>query len=124
MFYISNHKAYIKKSSNFKYSNKINFAIQAGPPLIVNDKIPKLKKGAASRTALAINNKGHIILVVTEFTQISTTFLANFLKKELNCKNALNLDGGGSSQLYINQSKLKHHILGLTPLPDPICLYN
>jgi exopolysaccharide biosynthesis protein len=52
------------------------------------------------RTAIGILNNGFWLLAVTQ--SISIPELADIMAK-LNCKDAINLDGGGSSDLYISK---------------------
>lgn len=123
IFYIENNKAYINNLNTFNSMSNISFAIQSGPILVKNGRIPKLKDSFASRTAIGIKKNGHIIMVVSENTQVTTTFIAKFMKNKLKCYNALNLDGGGSTQMYINTQNVSSQVIGLTKLPDPICLH-
>ena len=58
------------------------------------------------RTAIGIINKNHYIFVVSdgrtnESEGLSLYELATFMKN-LGCKTAYNLDGGGSSTMYFN----------------------
>jgi uncharacterized protein YigE (DUF2233 family) len=79
-------------------------AIQAGPRLVVNGKVPKLKSEISQKTAIGINRKGEVILLTTLYP-FSVNELAKLMAKPeskggLGCRYALNLDGGSSSQLY------------------------
>jgi len=124
IFSIENNHASINKYNELNKLKNISFAIQSGPALIVkNQIIKKLKKSYARRTAIGIKKNGHVIVVVTENTQITTTFLANFMNNKLQCEDALNLDGGGSTQLSINLPNYQYQVIGLTQLPDAICLF-
>ena len=66
-----------------------------------------------ARTAVGILKNGHWILAVVEKSVLTGSpgmtiaELATFMK-ELKCEYALNLDGGGSSTLYINQAIINH----------------
>lgn len=121
IFYIKNNKPYITNIKNFDHSSKINFAIQSGPRLIINGKIPSLKKGHAERSAMGINDKKEVILLVTENSPISTTTLAKTMKAyPINCQYAINLDGGSSTQLKANFDSLKLYIRGFSNVSDAI----
>lgn len=105
VFYVKNNNAYIVPSKNFQSSNDISFAVQSGPRLVVNGAIPSLKPGVDERSALCITRDGKVIIAATENTPIATKDLAKILKQSnknggLDCQNALNLDGGSSTQLY------------------------
>lgn len=79
------------------------FAIQAGPRLLVNSGIPStLKEGMDQRSAIGITADGLIVLAVTDRTWLSLTEFAQWMRSSEGggCASALNLDGGHSSQLY------------------------
>ncbi|OGV33664.1 MAG: hypothetical protein A3E88_06680 [Legionellales bacterium RIFCSPHIGHO2_12_FULL_35_11] len=121
IFYINNNKASITNIENYFPKKGISFAIQSGPRLIIDGKIPSLKPGLAERTALGITKTGKIIIVVTNNNPLTTTALANIMKSyPLNCKNALNLDGGGSTQLYAKINNLKINVTGFSEVSDAI----
>ena len=85
---------------------KIEMAVQAGPRLVIQGEIPKLKAALDRRTGIGIRRDGHIFLAVV-LDEISTTDFAELFSKPekeggLGCNNALNLDGGSSTQLYFN----------------------
>lgn len=80
-----------------------SFAIQAGPRLVVNGSIPAtLKEGMDQRTGMGFTADGLIILAVTDKAWLSMTEFAQWMRSSEGggCSNALNLDGGHSSQLY------------------------
>lgn len=119
IFYIHKNQAYIKNIKSFNSDKNIEFAIQSGPRLIIEGKIPSLKPGFAERTALGITKTGEIIVLVTKNSPLTTTSLAKILKNSpLNCENAINLDGGGSSQLYANLPDFKLNSIGFSEVSD------
>lgn len=121
VFYILNNKPHINPTSNFNTNQDISFAVQAGPRLIINGSIPKLKPGYAERTALGITKTGEVIILVTQNTPISTTELAKIMKNPpLKCENALNLDGGSSTQLFVNLSNFNLNVSGFSEVSDAI----
>lgn len=79
------------------------FAIQAGPRLLVNSSIvPTLKEGLDQRSAIGMTAEGLIVLAVTDRAWLSLTEFAQWMRSSEGggCVSALNLDGGHSSQLY------------------------
>lgn len=121
IFTIKDNIPHISSLKKFHYDNTIDFAIQSGPRLIINRHIPHLKPGIAERSAIGITKNNKIILLVTDNAMITTNELANLmLSPPLNCSNALNLDGGSSSQLVSNIGK--HHLIvhGLSKLSDAV----
>lgn len=121
VFAIQNNKATLSSYRQFQGVRDASFAIQTGPRLLINGKIPALKPGRAERTAIGITAKGEVILLVTEYNPLTTTELAELLQKApLNCKQALNLDGGSSSQLYAKTDKLALSVHGFSQVSDGI----
>lgn len=121
IFYIRNNKAYISSLNHFNYSKNIEFAVQSGPRLLVNGLIPSLKPGIADRTALGITADGKIIIVVSNNAAMSTRQLAKVMKSPpLSCINAINLDGGSSSQLYARIRSFILNVHGFSNVSDAI----
>lgn len=96
--------------------DKAVYALGAGPTLVKNNAVflttileefgSDVAGGRAPRTALATAKDGHIIMAVVDGRQqhsIGMTLLelAGFMR-EIGAVNALNLDGGGSSEMVIN----------------------
>lgn len=110
----------IKHSSQYKKGACSN-AIQAGPRIVINGNIPKLKNETSRKTAIGINKKGEMIIVASS-SRIPIKTLANsFRKKEteggLDCPNALNLDGGSSSQLYFSANDFELSLPSFVGIP-------
>lgn len=121
VFTIKNNKAKIFSLSQFNPSKKIDFAIQAGPRLLVNNRIPPLKAGDADRTALGITADNRVIIVVTSNAAMSTSKLAYLLRsKPLSCVDAINLDGGSSSQLYAHLGSFLLNARGFSHVSDAV----
>lgn len=123
IFYIKNNKAHLSSMSQFRSHQDIDFAIQSGPRLIINGKIPSLKPGIADRTALGITQEGKVILLVSNSASMSTKQLAQLMKSPpLSCVNAINLDGGSSSQLYAHIHSFKLNVHGFSNVSDAIVI--
>lgn len=121
IFYIKNQKAYLTSASQYSPDRQIEFAIQSGPRLLVNNRIPPLKPGRAERSALGITHDGRVIVLVTDNMPLSTTELAQLMKAQpLNCENALNLDGGSSSQLRAQLDSFQLDVHGFSNVSDAV----
>jgi uncharacterized protein YigE (DUF2233 family) len=121
IFYIQGEQAYLKKILRYHPVQKPDFALQTGPRLIINGQIPKLKPGFAERSALGITQSGEVIILVTENAPMTTTMLAHHMQSPpLNCVQALNLDGGSSSQLYAHMGDFHINDHGLSNVSDAI----
>lgn len=113
-------KEYIR---NPKYKN----AIQCGPRLVINDNVPKLKPGIAERSAICTNHNNEILIIITNNHPISINKFAHILAQSetrngLGCRNALNLDGGSSSQLYSQITNKRLFLPGLSGLTDALLI--
>lgn len=126
IFYIKEGKPHIVSQKSFKNQKNIQFAVQCGPRLIVDGKIPiTLKPGLDSRSALGITKDDQVILAVTENLKLSTTEFAHILHRlpidgGLGCTNALNLDGGSSTQLYAKLKNFNLNLKGYNGVTDAI----
>jgi len=126
VFYVKHNKAYLVRANKYYHNRHVDFALQAGPRLVINGRIPALKPGVDERTALCItrsNNK--VIIAATENTPITTTELANALstsekKGGLGCYNALNLDGGSSTQLYAKIDNFSLNVPNFNTVTDAV----
>ncbi len=127
VFYIVNNMPKITRLKDFsKDGKKIEFAVQSGPRLIVNNQIPhSLKPGIDNRSALGITKANKVILLVTEDLSLTTTQLAKKMNQSeadggLDCIAALNLDGGSSSQMYAKEGDFSVEVIGYSAVTDAI----
>ncbi|WP_454780946.1 phosphodiester glycosidase family protein [Legionella sp. WA2022007384] len=121
IFYIKNNKAYISSLKHFNHDNDIEFAIQSGPRLLIKQKIPSLKPGIADRSALGITGDGRIIILVSTNAAMTTNKLAQLLRSPpLSCIDAINLDGGSSSQLYAHIGSFLLNVHGFSNVSDAV----
>ena len=79
------------------------FVVQGIPRLVVGGKVQALKPQVAERTAVCA--RGNVVVIVVS-TKAETTPFARFLADPpdqggLGCRDALNLDGGPSTQLVV-----------------------
>lgn len=121
VFYIKNNVPHLATHRQFRWVKGASFALQSGPRLIINKKIPSLKPGVAERSALGITSDNQIIILVTDNAPLSTTDLAKLMRASpLNCKDALNLDGGSSTQLSAHFKTLDISVHGFSKVSDAI----
>lgn len=121
IFYVKNKTAFISSAKRFKHEKDIEFAIQSGPRLLVNGRIPSLKIGNADRSALGITADGKVIILVSTNAAMSTRQLAKLMKSPpLSCINAINLDGGSSSQLYAHIGSFLLNVHSFSNVSDAI----
>lgn len=103
----------ISINTNPKWEN-VNHIISGGPYLVKNNEIftdltaERLQSigGKNPRTAIGYTKENDLILVAVDGREgssvgLTITELAHFMKS-LNCVNAINLDGGGSTVMYVD----------------------
>lgn len=79
-------------------------ALESKPRLIVDGKIQSFKpQGPARRSAIGIDGSGRVLLVAT-MEYLTLDEWAALLARDFGCRQALNLDGGPSTQLTIRGS--------------------
>ena len=121
VFYIEHGKPYIKSARHFHKNSNIEFAIQSGPRLLVDGHIPSLHPGYAERTVLCILPNQEVAVVITQYYPASLTHLARILQKApLHCQQAINLDGGSSTQFLAKFSGFYHYMSGISSVSDAI----
>ncbi len=119
IFQIAKEKPAIIPLRSFKANAETEMALQVGPRLVVNGEIPQFKPSLARRSGVGIRRNGNIIIAVTANDEISMEEFAN-LFRGLECVDALNLDGGGSSQLYFSLNGFKLEVPGISRIANAI----
>lgn len=104
IFEVRRNQVRISHRSEFK-SEAVIEAVQAGPRLLIGGKATEVRDNSTTkRSGVCIDKKGRLILFAgpSWLSGISLTELqATLLRPELGCVEALNFDGGGSTQLYV-----------------------
>jgi len=96
-------------------------ALQVGPRLVVAGEALALKRQAARRTALCVLPDGRLNVLVAG-SPLWAGDLAGFLKDQ-GCTDALNLDGGPSSQLYLSRAGIVVDEPGSSPVPVAVGIF-
>ena len=128
VFYRNGRTSNIVPPDVFQFQPGIEMALQAGPRLVVDGKIPKLKEAVARRSGIGIQKNGEIVIAITDETpktlqEFATMFQKPEEKGGFGCPNALNLDGGRSSQLYFDYSGFKLDISGIARVTNAITVF-
>lgn len=100
-------------------------ALQSGPLLLQRGATVQVVNGLgryARRTVIGIDKQGSIIVGVTDaligglsFSEIQELFMN--ARWQLDAADLLNLDGGGSAQLYVKSGKFEEWLSGTTEVP-------
>jgi uncharacterized protein YigE (DUF2233 family) len=96
--------------------------VQGIPRLLVGGKVPPLKPQVAERTVVCAG--GNIVVLVIS-TKVEATAFARFLadppdRGGLGCSDALNLDGGPSTQLVVKLPALALSLPGGWAVPNAL----
>jgi uncharacterized protein YigE (DUF2233 family) len=125
VFFVQDRKAKIVHTRDFQNIDQrsITEAIQCGPRLVVDGHPTDLKDQWARRTGMGITANGKVLIAVCD-SEMSLRQWAKFwaAKNGLHCEQALNLDGGGSSQLSIKSNDSNIQIDGVWPVPDAVVI--
>jgi uncharacterized protein YigE (DUF2233 family) len=124
VFLVTSGRASIVHTRDYKPHPRITQALQVGPRLVVNGQLVKLKPQSARRTALGVMKDGRVALLVSEgelrLTQLAETMRASESQGGLDCPNALHLDGGPSSQMFVNTPKFQLNVAGGWGVPNGV----
>jgi len=103
-------------------------ALQSGPLLLNRGAPVEIMRGLgryARRAVIGIDRDGRLIVAVTDavlgglsFAELQDLFANS--KAQLDTPDLLNLDGGGSAQLYLKAGKFEEWIVGTTQVPVAI----
>jgi uncharacterized protein YigE (DUF2233 family) len=125
VFFVQDRKAKIVHTRDFQNIDQrsITEAIQCGPRLVVDGHPTDLKDQWARRTGIGISANGKVLIAVCD-NELPLRQWAKFwaAKDGLHCEQALNLDGGGSSQLSIKSKNTQFQIDGVWPVPDAVVI--
>ncbi|MBI4527899.1 MAG: phosphodiester glycosidase family protein [Deltaproteobacteria bacterium] len=106
-------------------SNQADEALQAGPLLILKSVALNVTRGAGKqnrRTLIGLDKEQRLVIAVTDSLVggLSWVELQEFFSAPewpVRLIDLLNLDGGGSAQLYVRGAQLEDHVLGTTEVP-------
>jgi len=96
VFFVSGNSAKIVTTSQFKSDPSIRIATQSGPALLLDGVIPSIfaveSANKLRRNGVGIGKNGNVVFAVSD-GNISFYDFALFFKEQLNCSDALFLDG-------------------------------
>ena len=118
VFWVKNGVAHLSHTRDFPASLAPDEAIQCGPRLVVGGKVTKLKPQWARRTGVGVDRQGRVVIAVSN-GDLSLDEWARLWASPsgLGCTDALNMDGGPSTQLAVRGSG-ELDVPGGWPVPD------
>ncbi len=127
VFGIKNQRPFIVDRDHFSPPDA-DGGLQSGPLLIIKGKILTVTRGAGKqsrRSLIGIDKDQRLIIAATDsflgglsWVEIQEFFSSKVWK--MGIMDLLNLDGGGSTQLYIKNAALEEHVTGATDVPVAI----
>ena len=121
VFVIRDDRASITHTRDYKGSPRTQEAMQCGPRLVVAGKVTDLKPQWARRSGVGIDADGKVVLAVSDGALSFDDWAAIWADKNgLNCRDAINLDGGPSTQMSVISAKHPVTVRGGWPVPDAI----
>lgn len=103
---------------NQKQYGDVQLALQVGPRLVVDRRVQTFKESTVDRrSAIGVTPDGAVMIAMSEqplWLKEWATVLAKY------CTQALNLDGGGSSQISFHDKGVSFDIDGDTPVPNAV----
>jgi uncharacterized protein YigE (DUF2233 family) len=123
VFTIRHGRAAIVHTRDYRPSRYTTMAVQCGPRLVVDGKATQLKPQWARRTGIGIDRTGKVIIAIADGEISFDDWAAQWAAHDrLDCLNALNLDGGGSTQLAVSAAGKHESVAGLWPVPDAVLI--
>lgn len=103
-------------------------ALQAGPLLLSKGAALPVTRGAGKqsrRSLIGLDKERRLTIAITDsllggLSWVEMQEFFSFPKWQINITDLLNLDGGGSAQLYIRASQFEEHVAGTTDVPVAI----
>jgi uncharacterized protein YigE (DUF2233 family) len=124
IFYLSAGRAAVVETQAFlKKRPRADLATQSGPMLVIDGRLhprfDRLSTSVKTRNGVGVRADGQVIFVLSEET-VSFDAFARLFRDWLNCPNALFLDGGSASSLYMPTF---NHFGNIVPLGPMLAVY-
>jgi uncharacterized protein YigE (DUF2233 family) len=120
VFYVTGATAGILETGAYlRQRLQPDLATQSGPMLVINGKLhPRFDRKSTSlkaRNGVGLKDAHTVIFAISE-SDVSFDAFARLFRDRLQCSNALFLDGGSASSLYVPSLKRSGNILSLGPM--------
>ncbi|MBI2083454.1 MAG: phosphodiester glycosidase family protein [Deltaproteobacteria bacterium] len=101
---------------------KVEIAIQVGPRLVIDGRIPSFKpeEEPHRRSAIGVTKEGKILIAIAD-EPIEMKKWAELIQRY--APFAMNLDGGGSSQISVRLKDLSLELIGTTAIPNAVAVF-
>jgi uncharacterized protein YigE (DUF2233 family) len=124
IFGVRDSVPFVTHRDNFQ-TTLVSQALQSGPLLLNKGAVAEIMNGSgryARRSVIGVDKEGRILIGVTDavlaglnFSELQELFTG--AKWQLDTPDLLNLDGGGSAQLYVKAGKFEEWVSGTSEVP-------
>lgn len=120
IFYLSGDRAGVLETRTFlKARPPAEWATQSGPMLVIDGKLhPRFDRASTSlkpRNGVGVRRDGTVVFAISE-GDVSFQAFGRLFQEGLKCPNALFLDGGSASSLYVPALNRRGNFLSLGPM--------
>ena len=123
VFWILGGRAQIAHTRDYRPKDLPDEAIQCGPRLVVRGRATTLKPQWSRRSGLGIDARGRVVLAIADGPLSLEDWAQAWASSAgLSCRDAINLDGGPSTQLALSGVKGRQGVSGGWPVPDAIVI--
>lgn len=119
-FILNQNIPQILKTKKITVEPSMEMAIQAGPRLVQDGKPVSSNPKFSRKSFIGITSQNQVVLGVTEDSFAEINDLARILAEEIKLTQALNLDGGRSTQLYAKIGTYEKDLPGFSPVANGI----
>lgn len=124
VFFVRDGVPNLVHTKDAKRADGAEFAIQCGPRLVADGQPMKLRSGIHRRTAIGSDAAGKVYLVVSlgfvDMNDLAAALAAAPEAGGLGLTQALNLDGGPSTQMFVDAKDGVWNVAGGTGVADAI----
>ncbi len=123
VFWVENGRAHIDHTRDYDAKFRPDEAVQCGPRLVVNGKTTDLKPQSSRRSGVGIDARGRVVVAVADDALSLRDWAQVWSQSDgLACRDALNLDGGPSTQLAFRAKNGAETVSGGWPVPDALVI--
>lgn len=124
-FVMRGHKPSLEEGVAGVTSKPADYVVQGMPRLVVNGKPNSLKEQVAARSVVCLRQDRVVLLVISdiEANKLARALATPIAKGGFGCENALNLDGGPSTQLSAKMHLFAIEQEGGWPVPNGIAVF-
>lgn len=120
VFCVKGSSARVLASKNYQ-NDACEQALQSGPRLVVGGELVKIKDEISPKTAVGVTREGDVVIVATaqflSIQKLASTMRDSEKNGGLGCVDALNFDGGSSTQMQINYGEFTLSVSGYSKVP-------